>query len=65
MQSNVVRFEDEAPTKPVNDGPALLRIRRIAALARERLTVSPDAGAVAIAANELQAIESLAAEALQ
>ncbi|HEY4012053.1 MAG TPA: hypothetical protein VGM06_01835 [Polyangiaceae bacterium] len=66
MQASVVTFtEDETPTKPINDGPTLMRIRRIAALARERLTVDPDPETVALAATELQAIESLAEGALR
>ena len=63
--ANVIEFPDEVPTKPVNDAPTLLRIMRLAALARERLTICPDEAAIDIARTELQAIESIASEALK
>ncbi|HEY4016720.1 MAG TPA: hypothetical protein VGM06_25465 [Polyangiaceae bacterium] len=67
MHANVpeTSFPDEAPTRPINDGPTLIRIRRLAALARERLSLLPDANAVALAAREVEAIEAMAIEALR
>lgn len=55
----------DTPTRPINDGPALLRIRRLAALARERIETCPDEDSLATARHELRAIEALAAEALR
>lgn len=55
----------ETPTKPVNDGPALLRIRRLARLAKDRLSCAPDEAALALAYCELEAIETACTEALR
>jgi hypothetical protein len=66
MNPIVVTTEDnDEPTKPVNDCPALLKCRRIARLAYERLTVNPDEGAIDLARNELCAIEAICNEALR
>jgi len=68
MKSNVVTTfaEDEAPTRSVNDAPTLLRIKRLAALARQRIEAAPrDMDALCLACRELHAIETLAAEALR
>lgn len=48
-------------TRPINDGPALLAIRRAARIARERLELAPN---LSSAADALESIERLAAEAL-
>lgn len=65
MQPTLAFEPGESPTKPLNDAPTLIRIQRLAALALERLQVCPDDDALALACVEIQAIESLAAEALK
>jgi hypothetical protein len=54
-------FEDEKPTKPINDAPSLLRIRRVAEIARARIELDSDPVA---AADALDLILRIAAEAL-
>jgi hypothetical protein len=56
---------NDEPTRPINDGPALLKIKRLARLARERLAVAPDDDALALACTELQAIEAITTAALR
>jgi hypothetical protein len=55
---------NDEPTRPINDGPTLLRIQRLARVACERLVVDPDEGALLQVAADLAFIERLAKEAL-
>jgi len=62
MQANVVTFEEEEqPTRPINDGPALLKIRSLARTARARLHLAPD---IAAAEDAFADLERLAEAAL-
>jgi hypothetical protein len=62
MHTLVDRPDTDEITKVIHDGPTLMAIRRRARIARERLELVPD---LAAAADELEAIERLAREALR
>lgn len=55
-------FSDEAPTRPINDGPCLLKIRRLCHIARARLEQAPS---LPVAVDVLADIERMATEALR
>ncbi len=53
-------FPDEAPTGPINDGPALLKIKRLCHIARARLVQAPS---LPVAVDVITDIERMATEA--